>query len=813
MTAMLTPLPVLGPRHGVRHSLPHLGVSDGVNEKADGDNILCLFQGIPPKTGAKALRCPATAPEVVPLVAGCGFAVGHGVGVPQVPVTESKLQSRHQCGVFQTMSFRQRLHRQGVRPLLFCPAIQGGHDLELVPVLAPRCLSIARGGLNCDAFTHPWLGRTHTAELLRLPCDGSTYGYLYLLLAVRTSRLGGHQSRLLLRPCMSSPLLLQELLPFLLEGAHLLIHFTLDTVQPFANTVPYAVHTSPPRALTHSRLNSSVSHPLVHSSHEHLTRCRSAISYRRPHFSSLAHTRLDGLCRRLPAAGTRQYIYRLGRLPESSLTRELRRGGPRRQPVSPEHSCLVAKCIGNSSRREERSVTPASPAVVGSHGIPRRRGSQEAANASFHEEGRARALGDLSADAVRRGECGSSSECKRGENGRPPKKPTCLTASSGTIPICVNMGTTSAGYRTLFVFLGGELYGATYEPPRRPRVFGDMSAARVFYSEGKLFMCEGPRGVAQSQGRGKYLLSRRNPAHASAFDEPLIRYDKAAAGLGTSDGRHLEFIRLYVRAHRVMKNFSRRWNEVEMERRWNARARWGETGDPRKKNPPASGILWHDPRLRKSNPGVAPRRRESSADRRDGRPRIRLERAFQKQSIDTHKTPYDRVKRCRERKINVKAPERVNVEIFIFIEDVLIQPQETDECKKNPIMSAGGEAEVQWVVQQRGRQARGGTRRQDAVDGEERRRGGRRRRLGRGVALSSAAAAVATRRQHVAQAAAPRSLPLAALPPAWAPGAGLPGRRGLPPHWPSSRPRPNPSPSAVRAGTTSPPVLAPHPTL
>ncbi|KAJ8876106.1 hypothetical protein PR048_024015 [Dryococelus australis] len=35
--------------------------------------------------------------------------------------------------------------------------------------------------------------------------------------------------------------------------------------------------------------------------------------------------------------------------------------------------------------------------------------------------------------------------------------------------------------------------------------------------------------------------------------------------------------------------------------------------------------------------------------------RIRLERASQKQSSDTYKTPYDRVKRCRERKINIKA--------------------------------------------------------------------------------------------------------------------------------------------------------------
>ncbi|KAJ8873168.1 hypothetical protein PR048_026785 [Dryococelus australis] len=44
--------------------------------------------------------------------------------------------------------------------------------------------------------------------------------------------------------------------------------------------------------------------------------------------------------------------------------------------------------------------------------------------------------------------------------------------------------------------------------------------------------------------------------------------------------------------------------------------------------------------------------------------RIRLERASEKQSSDSHKTPYVRVKRCRERKINIKASERVNVDVF-----------------------------------------------------------------------------------------------------------------------------------------------------
>ncbi|KAJ8877821.1 hypothetical protein PR048_022279 [Dryococelus australis] len=44
--------------------------------------------------------------------------------------------------------------------------------------------------------------------------------------------------------------------------------------------------------------------------------------------------------------------------------------------------------------------------------------------------------------------------------------------------------------------------------------------------------------------------------------------------------------------------------------------------------------------------------------------RIRSERAPEKQSNDTHKTPYDRLKRCREHKINTEASERVNVDVF-----------------------------------------------------------------------------------------------------------------------------------------------------
>ncbi|KAJ8893491.1 hypothetical protein PR048_006089 [Dryococelus australis] len=48
--------------------------------------------------------------------------------------------------------------------------------------------------------------------------------------------------------------------------------------------------------------------------------------------------------------------------------------------------------------------------------------------------------------------------------------------------------------------------------------------------------------------------------------------------------------------------------------------------------------------------------------------RIRLERAPQKQSSDAHKTPYDRVKRFRERRINVKKSECVNVSTYRIVE-------------------------------------------------------------------------------------------------------------------------------------------------
>ncbi|KAJ8890229.1 hypothetical protein PR048_009737 [Dryococelus australis] len=145
---------------------------------------------------------------------------------------------------------------------------------------------------------------------------------------------------------------------------------------------------SPPSALTHSRLHSSVSHPLVHSSNEHLTSRRPVISSHRAHFNSLPHTRQAASakdCRPLDC-GSRHL--------ESSPTRVMRRGGMKRQPVSPEHSSVVAKRIGNSSRREQVST------LLGFTGFPE--GGQTAMRASFQEEGRVRSVSDYGAGQLSR---------------------------------------------------------------------------------------------------------------------------------------------------------------------------------------------------------------------------------------------------------------------------------------------------------------------------------------------------------------------------------------------------------------------------
>ncbi|KAJ8891678.1 hypothetical protein PR048_004206 [Dryococelus australis] len=132
--------------------------------------------------------------------------------------------------------------------------------------------------------------------------------------------------------------------------------------------------------------------------------------------------------------------------------------------------------------------------------------------------------------------------------------------------------------------------------------------------------------------------------------------------------------------------------ETSMKQGRNARA--GETGE----NSLTSGIVRHDSHLRKSGSDLAESRTKLifggystvpgtmpddlsrghmalqnswnfvDADQILAKSKYRnrtwLERASQKQSSDTHKTPYDRVKRCRERKINIKASERVNVDVF-----------------------------------------------------------------------------------------------------------------------------------------------------
>ncbi|KAJ8881838.1 hypothetical protein PR048_018324 [Dryococelus australis] len=75
--------------------------------------------------------------------------------------------------------------------------------------------------------------------------------------------------------------------------------------------------------------------------------------------------------------------------------------------------------------------------------------------------------------------------------------------------------------------------------------------------------------------------------------------------------------------------------------------------------PVSSRLFLPYKKIRKSTT-ISPYTRQKA--RSKYRNRIRLERASQKQFSDTHKTPYDRVKRCRERKINIKASERVNVD-------------------------------------------------------------------------------------------------------------------------------------------------------
>ncbi|KAJ8874820.1 hypothetical protein PR048_022709 [Dryococelus australis] len=139
-------------------------------------------------------------------------------------------------------------------------------------------------------------------------------------------------------------------------------------VQTILKAIPIAVNMefsrpSPPSALTHSRLHSSVSHSLVHSSHEHLTRRRPAISSRRPHLTSLAHTR------------------------QAASVKDCRPLGCGSASQSHQNILALSLNVSETLAGERRSVTPASLAAVGIHGIPRRRADSHERIVPGREEG------------------------------------------------------------------------------------------------------------------------------------------------------------------------------------------------------------------------------------------------------------------------------------------------------------------------------------------------------------------------------------------------------------------------------------------
>ncbi|KAJ8897845.1 hypothetical protein PR048_003198 [Dryococelus australis] len=136
---------------------------------------------------------------------------------------------------------------------------------------------------------------------------------------------------------------------------------------------------SPPSALTLSRLHSLMSHPLVHSSHEHLTRHRPAISSRCPNFTSPAHTRQAASVKDCRPLGFDSIYSVLGRHLESSPIRET----SRREEV----------CDASNFRRCRHSRDSTS----GKKG-----GGTEALSASFHEERRARWVSDYGAGQLSR---------------------------------------------------------------------------------------------------------------------------------------------------------------------------------------------------------------------------------------------------------------------------------------------------------------------------------------------------------------------------------------------------------------------------
>ncbi|KAJ8877778.1 hypothetical protein PR048_022234 [Dryococelus australis] len=66
-----------------------------------------------------------------------------------------------------------------------------------------------------------------------------------------------------------------------------------------------------------------------------------------------------------------------------------------------------------------------------------------------------------------------------------------------------------------------------------------------------------------------------------------------------------------------------------------------------------------------------------------------LERTSQKKSSDTHKTPYDREKRCRERKMNTKASERVNPAAHPIAESLAKRSSQSDTGPVSRPLRAG----------------------------------------------------------------------------------------------------------------------------
>ncbi|KAJ8897412.1 hypothetical protein PR048_002758 [Dryococelus australis] len=89
--------------------------------------------------------------------------------------------------------------------------------------------------------------------------------------------------------------------------------------------------------------------------------------------------------------------------------------------------------------------------------------------------------------------------------------------------------------------------------------------------------------------------------------------------------------------------------------------------------------------LRKLNTISAYTRQKAKSKYRN---RILLERASQKQSTNTHKTPHDRVKRCKERKINIKVSERVNVVVFTQNKRLCLQHSQTQFSSSSSLRPA-----------------------------------------------------------------------------------------------------------------------------